>query len=108
MSTAIAIRNAVEEVASRNLGAGSFERIGIREDVDHAGEDALFVDIAMKAASTRLPPEQSVKLRVDLSTKLLSIGEARFPYLTLNYPDDVPAADDLRETESKYSSRRAS
>jgi hypothetical protein len=108
MSEAAAIRSTIEDVASRNLGAGTFECVTIREDVDHAGDDALFVDISMKLANRRLSSEESVKMRVDVSNALLSMGEGRFPYLTFSYPDDVPAIDDLRETESRYSSRRAS
>ncbi|QGM98031.1 hypothetical protein [Methylocystis parvus] len=108
MSEVAAIRTAIEGVASRNLGKESFERVSIREDVDHAGDDALFVDIAMKPANGRLSSEDSVKMRVEVSNALLSIGETRFPYLTFSYPDDIPAVDDLRETESKYSTRRAS
>lgn len=108
MTEAAVIKSTVENVATHNLGRDAFERVTVREDVDHAGEDALFVDIVMNLSQDRLSSEQSVKMRFDLSNALLSLGEPRFPYLTFSYPDDVPAVDDLRETESKYSARRAS
>jgi hypothetical protein len=107
MSDTSKIRDAIETVAARNLGQDAFERVIVREDVDHTGEDALFVDISMKPTHL-LSSEASVKMRLDVSTALLTAGEPRIPYLTFSYPNDVPAVDDLRDTESKYSTRRAS
>lgn len=108
MTDAAAVRTQIEKVVSRNLGPGAFERVTVREGVDHADDEALFIEIGMKPADCRISPEDSVKTRVGVSTALLAMGENRVPYLTFRYPDDVPAADDLRETESKYSTRRAS
>ena len=76
-----------ETVLRPELDVFGYDRVTIREDVDHENEPSLFVDVFLKAGSPLIKGETSNSAHHALGQSLLGRGEARFPYLRIRYPD---------------------
>ena len=75
------------------LGEANVEDVVVREDEDYSGAPSIYIDVFV-APGTGWPDGNALTaLRRTLSDKLVSAGEARFPYIRLR--DRSEDNDDL-------------
>ena len=82
------VRELAETLIRRELGARGLAWVAVREDVDHGGEPALFVEAVLERVADRVGGDASSRLHATLSQALLKAGEQRFPYFRVRYLDD--------------------
>lgn len=88
------IRTIANEILSVTLGTSGYEHVEIRPGYDHSGDPSLFVKAVFKPGSGVTDGGRLNRANADLRQKLLQMGEDRFPYLDVEYPDDEVLADD--------------
>ncbi len=103
MTVSASTRCAIEDALIRTLGTSAIDHVVIREGVDHADEEALFLEVVMKQGDEPLTPHKSIDARVAVSDALLGIRDLRFPYMRFTHPDDVSVDDGAPEPFSKRS-----
>ncbi|BDV33419.1 hypothetical protein [Methylocystis iwaonis] len=103
MTVSTSTRCAIEKALIQTLGPSAIDHIVIREGLDHADEDALFLEVVMKRSDQPLTAHKSIDARVAVSDALLEISDARFPYMRFTHPDDVPVDDESPEPHSTHS-----
>lgn len=87
----------------QTLGPSAIDHVVIREKLDHADEESLFLEVVMKRSDAPLSADKSVNARVAVSDALLAISDSRFPYIRFTHPDDVSVEDDSSEPYSARS-----
>lgn len=92
-------REFVEGVLRPILDPHGFDHAEVRVDLDHAGDEAIFVDAVMKPAAGFVGGKVSNAAHGALSDALLASGDERFPYMTIRHPDDEPAEVPFKPSE---------
>jgi hypothetical protein len=77
----------IDDVLRAKLGPHGFDHADVRVDLDHDGEEALFIDAVLKPNSPLVEGKIYSKALGALSDALLKHGERRFPYLMLRHLD---------------------
>jgi hypothetical protein len=77
-----------EGVLRPELADRGYDRLAVRADLDSLADPALFIDVFLKPGSQQIGGQLSSLLHSRLSERLLELGEDRFPYLRVRYPDD--------------------
>lgn len=90
------IRHVADDVLSAALGE-AFQGATTRDVVDPDDEAALEVTARFRSGAPRLGGNRLSLALAELHARLLAAGEARFPYLRLDFADDedtaLPAED---------------
>lgn len=95
MLTHDAVASIANDVLGRTLGAFGFERVDVTDDIESDGDEALQVIAHFRTGSKPADGSSSLKALSQLRETLQHAGEARFPLLRYDYPDDeVPYATD--------------
>lgn len=93
-----AAEKVLTEIIRKQFDGSALDEIKIHSGIDHAGEQALFVNVRLKEGKKRLTPEKSVDLHLVMRDALQDIGDDRFPYLTFSAPDDNFAQPEERKS----------
>jgi hypothetical protein len=103
MTVSASTRCAIEKALIQTLGPSAIDHVVIREEFDHADEEALFLEVVMKRSDQPLTADKSIDARVAVSDALLELSDPRFPYMRFTHPDDVSVEDDSSEQRSTRS-----
>lgn len=82
------------EVLTPILGGSGYAGVEVRPGFDHEGDPSLFVRARFKLGSGVTCGKESNAAHAALRMTLLGKGDDRFPYLTIDHPDDEVLGDD--------------
>jgi hypothetical protein len=85
------IRNLICRTANEVLQKHGHFVCEIFEGFDHAGEEALFIDICYTQDAVPVPADDTLILRTRLRSALLETGEARFPFIGYRLEQEAAA-----------------
>jgi phenylalanyl-tRNA synthetase alpha chain len=88
------LKASIEAALKKTLGVYKFERVEIREDVDHDGEAAVFVTAVLQPATPPIPGNVSASANVAIAQAMKNAGDERFSYLYIRRPDDERSVDE--------------
>jgi phenylalanyl-tRNA synthetase alpha chain len=88
------LKASIEAALKKTLGAYKFERVEIREDVDHDGEAAVFITAVLQPATPPIPGNVSASANVAIAEAMKNAGDERFSYLYIRRPDDERPVDE--------------
>ena len=91
------IRVEADKVLRRELQRAGYDRVVVSEGFDHHDDPALYIKAVLKPKSPEVDGRTFSAALTALSDLLLAHGEKRFPYLSLEHPDDVRARDTARK-----------
>ncbi|KAF2991304.1 hypothetical protein MJC1_01653 [Methylocystis sp. MJC1] len=103
MTVSASTRCAIERALIQTLGPSAIDHVVIREELNHADEEALFLEVVMKRSDQPLSTDKSIDARVAVSDALLAIRDSRFPYMKFTHPEDVSVEDESFEPHSTRS-----
>lgn len=100
MLTDEAASNIANVILGRALSEAGFARAVAVARPDHEGEDALYVTVTFVPNAPTTTGKATTAAMVELIDALKTNGDARFPYLVYDYPDDErPTESDLDAAE---------
>ena len=74
------VARAIEGVVRQRFDGITIEKVEVREDEDHEGDEALFVKVVFDANVDDLDPARMVGITRALRDRLFEMDEMRFPY----------------------------
>jgi hypothetical protein len=81
----------IDTVLRQKLGPYGYDFAKVRPELDHDGEESLFIEAVLKPKSGFISADVSGDAHRALSDTLLKNGDRRFPYLFIRHPDDEPS-----------------
>lgn len=75
------LRPVIEHVLRKHMGVYGFESADIREDVDHDGDDIIWIEAKYKLSKTPVDARAVLNTMAELRDVLIAKGEMRFPHL---------------------------